>query len=409
MRLRDAPDAPPMSPPTPLQSLHCARLFDGERLLHDVRLTWSEGHITGLQPDAPRPAGDRRSIGPQWLVSPGLVDLQVNGGGGLMFNDDPSVAGACRIARAHARAGTTSLLLTLITDTRAKASAAQAAVRQALLAAVPGVAGLHLEGPYLQPARKGIHRAEFITTLTDVDVARIVAQAMGVPTLLTLAPECARPEQLRQLSDAGIRVFAGHTEARFDQIERAIAEGGLCGVTHLFNAMSQLGPREAGVVGAALRRPELWAGIILDGHHVSVPSADIAWRLRGREHMVLVSDAMAPSGTPQTEFMLQGVRIHVRNGRCEDDAGTLAGAAICLADAVRIGVQQYGLRLEDALYSASVAPARAMGLAHRIGRLQAGAQADLVLWNDALAVGGVLQRGAWALPVNGPPVSEADR
>jgi N-acetylglucosamine-6-phosphate deacetylase len=181
-----------------------------------------------------------------------------------------------------------------------------------------------------------------------------------------------------------------------------VDEGGLCGVTHLFNAMSQLGPREAGVVGVVFERPELWAGIILDGHHVSVPTARIAWRQRGRERMVLVSDAMAVAGTDLREFMLQGVRIQVRNGRCEDEAGTLAGAAICLADAVRIGVQRYSLSVEDALYSATTAPARAMGLDGEIGRLRVGARADLVLWDQALAVAGVLQRGAWVLPPDGP-------
>lgn len=397
-----------MSSLTPTHTLHCACLFDGERMLHDVRLQWAGGRITHLQPDAPRPGPAIATLGPQWLASPGLVDLQVNGGGGLMFNDDPSLAGARRITQAHARAGTTSLLLTLITDTREQLAAAQLAVREAMAVGLPGVAGLHLEGPFLQVARKGIHRAEFITVLTDADVAKLAARAKGLPCLLTLAPECCTPAQLRCLSDAGVRVFAGHSDARFEQMLQAVDEGGLCGVTHLFNAMSQLGPREAGVVGAVFERPELWAGIILDGHHVSVASAHIAWRQRGRERMVLVSDAMAVAGTDLREFMLQGVRIQVRNGRCENEAGTLAGAAICLADAVRIGVQRYGLSVEDALYSATNAPARAMGLDDEIGRLRVGARADLVLWDQALAVAGVLQRGAWALPPNGPWPSGLD-
>lgn len=384
-----------MSPPISHQTLHCARLFDGERLRRDVRLRLANGRVASMLDDHPAAPDDDMRIGPERLVSPGLVDLQVNGGGGLMFNDEPTVAGAARIAAAHARAGTTSLLVTLITDTRGQIASAQQAIGEALATGVPGVAGLHLEGPFIQPLRKGIHRESLITELNDADVADIARRAAGIPTLLTLAPERTTPSQVRRLADAGIRVFAGHTEATHDTFLRAVDEGGLCGVTHLFNAMSQLGPREAGVVGAVLQRPALWAGIILDGHHVSVPSAAIAWRSAGRERMVLVSDGMAPSGTGQTEFMLQGVRIHVRNGRCEDDAGTLAGAAICLSDAVRIGVQRYGLSLDDALYSATLAPARAMGLDAQIGRLQVGASADLVLWDETLTVQAVMQHGAW--------------
>lgn len=390
------------SSPTAHQQLHVARLFDGEHLQREVRLQWAGGRITAMQANQPLPTDGTPVLGAPWLISPGLVDLQVNGGGGLMFNDAPRLDGARRIAQAHAGAGTTSLLLTLITDTRDKVSLALQATREAITAGLPGVAGLHLEGPFLQVQRKGIHRAEHITAITDADVAGIATQAAGLPCLLTLAPECVGTAQIRAFSDAGVRVFAGHTQASHDELQRAITEGGLCGVTHLYNAMSQLGPREAGVVGAALLRPDLWAGIVLDGHHVSVPSVQIAWRLRGRGHMVLVSDAMATAGTTQTSFELQGQTIHVRHGRCEDDAGTLAGAAICLADAVRIGVAKYGLALEDALYSATAAPARAMGLAPGIGLLQPGAQADLVLWDEALAVQAVLQRGQWVrpLPVN---------
>lgn len=391
------------SPTAPAQ-IHIARLFDGEHWQHHVRLHWADGRITAMQANQPLPTDGTPVVAAPGLASPGLVDIQVNGGGGVMFNDAPNGDGALRITQAHAGAGTTSLLLTLITDTRSKLATAQQAAHAALAARMPGAAGVHLEGPFLQVQRKGIHRAEHITAITDADVDAIATQAAGLPCLVTLAPECVAVAQIRRLSDAGVRVFAGHTEASHDVLQRAIDEGGLCGVTHLFNAMSQLGPREAGVVGAALLRPALWAGIVLDGHHVSVPSVQIAWRMRGREQMVLVSDAMATAGTAQTSFELQGQTIHVRNGRCEDDAGTLAGAAICLSDAVRIGVQGYGLALDDALYSATAAPARLMGLAPNVGLLQPGAQADLVLWDEGLSVQAVLQRGQWVRPLPNPVV-----
>lgn len=380
-----------------IQSLWGARWFDGERLHAAGQISWQADTITYASDGRAGAPGAAKRLPDTWTVAPGLIDIQVNGGGGLMFNDAPTLEGVKHIAEAHARLGTTGLLPTLITDSRAQMCAAAHSARQALAEAVPGVLGLHLEGPFLETGRRGIHRSELIAQLTDEDVSALTA--IGVPCLITLAPEHVRADQIRRLSDAGLIVFAGHTNAGADVLQRAVREGGLCGVTHLFNAMSQLTPREVGVAGAALLDPSLWAGIILDGHHLSVASASIAWRLRGEERMLLVSDAMAPVGTDQTEFMLQGQRIHVRQGRCEDDAGTLAGAAISLADAVRIGVHHYGLQLSSALHAATAAPARLLGQYGRLGRLQAGAQADLVVLDEQLRVRGVLQRGTWRLPL----------
>lgn len=375
--------------------LHCARLFDGERMLHNVSLQFNQGRITRLEPNTRHDAARGASVGPTMLATPGLIDIQVNGGGGVMFNDEPSLACAQRIAQAHAAQGTTGMLLTLITDNRAQIAAAQATIRQALALQLPAVIGMHLEGPFLQVKRKGIHRAEHVTMMQAGDVDALCAMARVCPCLVTLAPECVAPDHVRALSTAGVLVFAGHTDADYGQLIAAMHDGGLRGITHLYNAMSQLGPRAAGVVGAALLQPMLWAGVILDGHHVCRESFEIAWRLRGSDRTVLVSDAMAPAGTDATSFNLQGQTIHVRNGRCEDDAGTLAGASICLADAVRLGVTHYGLTLEDALYCATAAPARLLGQYGQRGCLRPGSRADMAIFDAGLRVQQVLQGGTW--------------
>jgi N-acetylglucosamine-6-phosphate deacetylase len=376
------------------RTLHCARLFDGRALRDNVRLHFRGECVEALDIGVRR-VGNEPAIGRDWLVSPGLIDIQVNGGGGLMFNDQPDVAGAAHIAHAHALEGSTGLMLTLITDTREHIARAQYAVREALAMKTPGVMGLHLEGPFLNVARKGIHQAQHVTSLSPSDVDALVAGAAGVPTLLTLAPECVPRGLMRRLSQAGLRIFAGHTEATAADMVRAMADEGLCGVTHLFNAMSQLGPRDAGVVGTALLHPELWAGIILDGHHVGEASFELAWRARGRTRLMLVSDAMATAGTTQEQFYLQGQPIQVRQGRCENADGTLAGAAICLADAVRLAVTRYKMRLTDALYCATSSPAELLGLAHERGHVVPGGRADLAVFDKKLCVQGVMQGGQW--------------
>jgi N-acetylglucosamine-6-phosphate deacetylase len=383
-----------MTPMASTRTLHCARLFDGRALRDNVRLHLGGDRIEALDIGV-RPDGQEPAVGREWLVAPGLIDIQVNGGGGLMFNDQPDVAGAAHIAHAHALQGSTGLMLTLITDTREHITRAQRAVQAALSMKTPGVMGLHMEGPFLNVARKGIHQAQHITPLSPLDVDALIAGATGVPTLVTLAPECVPHGLIHRLSQAGLRVFAGHTEATAADMARAMAEEGLCGVTHLFNAMSQIGPRDAGVVGTALLHPALWAGIILDGHHVGEASFELAWRARGRARLMLVSDAMATAGTTQDQFNLQGQAIHVREGRCENADGTLAGAAICLADAVRLAVTRYQMRLTDALYCATASPAELLGLAHDRGHVAPGARADFAIFDKKLFVQGVMQGGQW--------------
>ena len=314
-----------------------------------------------------------------------------------MFNDAPNLQTLMQIAQAHRAHGTTALLPTLMTDTRAQMQHAVAAAREAC-AAVPGVLGIHLEGPFLQVARRGIHRQQLIATFdagaAASDLQLLSSLGSAGRTLVTLAPECVPAGTVLALRERGVLVFAGHTDARFEQLQLVLGEG-LDGFTHLFNAMSQLSGRAPGAVGAALLAPAAYTSLILDGHHVAPGSVAVLRAARGMQRVILVSDAMAVAGTSASEFMLQGQRIRVQAGRCSDDSGTLAGAAITLADAVRIGIAQYGLPPEQVLASATRVPAELLGVSGEYGVLRKHARADAVLFDAAFKPCAVMQAGDW--------------
>jgi N-acetylglucosamine-6-phosphate deacetylase len=368
--------------------IHCARLFDGWGLSPDKQLSIENGRISQLK-SSPHEAGGI-CIPEAYLVSPGLVDIQVNGGGGTLFNDNPSVDGISRLALAHALFGTTALLPTLITDDLEKTDLAIASVRSCIEKGMSNIVGIHLEGPFLSPQRQGIHQSKFMSQ--SLDIQQLSALGKSGKTLVTLAPERVSAQDIKALTESGVLVFAGHTDCDDDTFAVAV-EAGLCGVTHLFNAMSQLGPRQAGVAGATLLNNQLWAGIILDGHHVGQQSFEFVKRLNRLETTVLVSDAMPPAGCNITQFTLQGQAIHVREGRCVNDQGVLAGASITLSDGVRIAVEMYGLSIEQALASASRIPASLLGISSQKGVLQHGADADLVVWDAHHRVAGVMLSG----------------
>ncbi len=327
------------------------------------------------------------------ILAPGFLDVQVNGGGGVLFNDDPTPAALARIVAAHRAGGTTGLLPTLITD--APGLIARAA--HAVLAAgdMPGVRGIHLEGPFISPRRPGVHPPEWIRRMTPADAAGIAAIARRVTTLLTLAPEETTPDELRALAEAGAVLSAGHTEAGPATIAAARAAG-LRGFTHLWNAMPPLASRAPGPVGAALSDDTLFAGVICDGIHVDAVSLGLAFRALGPDRMFLVTDAMPPAGTTLESFELAGRRIRRCCGRLETADGTLAGADLTMIEAVRFACTRLGASLEDALRMASETPARFLGL-DDAGRIVAGAQADLVLLGPELGVMATAIGGDWVL------------
>jgi len=318
------------------------------------------------------------------LLLPGFIDTQVNGGAGLLFNDEPTVATIAAIGAAHRRFGTTGFLPTLISDDLGTVKVAIDAAREAIAAGVPGVLGIHIEGPYLNVTRKGIHDASKLRRTDDSSFALLTS--LGVArTLVTLAPEETSLETIARLVKAGVVVSAGHSNASY-AVVRAALDRGVSGFTHLFNAMSPLTSREPGVVGAALEDASAWCGIIVDGVHVDPVVLKLALRLRPHERFNLITDAMPCVGSAETSFLLQGKRITVRDGACFDDEGTLAGSALDMAGAVRNAVKLLGLDLADASRMASRNPAEFLGLDHELGRIARGCFADLVLLDDELRV-----------------------
>jgi N-acetylglucosamine-6-phosphate deacetylase len=316
---------------------------------------------------------------------PGFIDVQVNGGGGVLFNDDPSVESIREIGRAHRRFGTTGFLPTLISDDLDVVSRAVKAAQDAIETGVPGVLGIHIEGPFLNAARKGVHDETKLRWL-DEDALGLLTSLKGGKTLVTLAPERTTPRIIRKLSDAGVIVSAGHTNGTYAEIRTAL-DHGLTGFTHLFNAMSQLTGREPGAVGAALDDDNSWCGIILDGHHVDPVVLKIAMRSKRRDRFMLVTDAMPTVGAPNKTFNLQGRPISVAyDNMLVDEDGRLAGSDIDMASAVRNSVEMLDVDLPQAARMASLYPATFLGLDHELGRIEPGYRADLVLVDANLNV-----------------------
>ena len=349
-------------------------VFDGAVAHRNAAVIISGEGIEGLARRAELPADLplHEMPGGVWLA-PGFIDLQVNGGGDVLFNDAPTPQTIRQIAAAHRRFGTTALLPTLISDSPARMKAAVAAVDE-LSAVEPGVIGIHLEGPFLSPEKTGVHAPGQIRQPTANDLDLITAPRRGV-TLVTLAPEQVSPDFIGKLTKAGVRVALGHSMATYEQTREAIAAG-LTGFTHLFNAMRGLDSREPGPIAAALESADVWYGLIVDGAHVAPAMLRLA--LRGCGRPILVTDSMPPVGGTHATFTLNGDKISVRDGRCTRQDGRLAGSCLDMASAVRNCVRLLGVSLTDALRFASTHPAEFLGLDTKLGRIAPGLRADLV-------------------------------
>lgn len=372
------------------QVLRNARMLVGEEFRDDLALVIEEGRISAVLPDAAPPLGpadEQVDLGGGWLL-PGFIDVQVNGGGGALFNNTPDVPTLRTIAAAHRRFGTTALLPTLISDDLQVMRAAITATHDAIAQGVPGVIGIHLEGPYIAPARKGTHDVSKFR-VPDADEVALAASLDNGVTLLTLAPERVPLETIRALVERGVIVAAGHTAATYEEA-RAGLDAGIRGFTHLYNAMSPLQGREPGAVGAALEDRDSWVGIIVDGVHVHPGSLRVALAAKPRGRLLLVTDAMPPVGAEDPSYELYGEIITAVDGVVRNAAGSLAGSALDMATAVRNTVQLLGQPLAEAARMASTYPARFLNVDDRMGHIAEGFQADLVLLDDALQV-----RGTW--------------
>ncbi len=353
-----------------------ARVLVDDGFRDDLAVVVDAGVIVAVEHarDA-RGATERIDLGGHWLA-PGFIDVQVNGGGGVLFNDAPTVETIRRIGAAHRRYGTTGFLPTLISDDAATMRAAIDAVDAAIADGVPGVLGIHLEGPYIAPARRGAHDARKFRPLDDDELELACSLRHGL-TVLTLAPDQVPPARVRELAARGVIVCIGHTAADYAQA-RAALDAGARGFTHLYNAMSPLQGREPGVVGAALEDRASWCGLIVDGHHVHPASLRVALAAKPRGKLLLVTDAMPPVGAESDTYELAGVTIRCRDGRCETPDGVLAGSALDMASAVRNTVATLGVPLADAVRMASAWPAEFLGVADRRGRIAPGLRAELV-------------------------------
>ncbi|HSI05407.1 MAG TPA: N-acetylglucosamine-6-phosphate deacetylase [Myxococcota bacterium] len=357
-----------------------ARILAGGAWKDDHALILDADRIDAVLPTTQVPAGTARHVLAGGTLLPGFIDTQVNGGGGVLLNDAPTVDGVRAIAAAHRRFGTTGLLPTLISDDLDKVAQAIAAVDAAIEAKVPGVLGIHLEGPFLNAQKRGIHDAAKFRRL-DPDAVDLLASSRRGKTLVTLAPELCDAGLITALVERGVIVAAGHTLATYEQMQAAFAEG-LRGVTHLFNAMTQLESRSPGVVGAALESATCISGIIADGHHVAPASLRVALRTRGPSGLMLVTDAMSSVGSSLTRFSLFGQTITVADGALRGPEGQLAGSHLDMAGAVRNAVTMMGVDLAVASRIASATPATLLGIGDTRGIIAPGRKADLVHLDD---------------------------
>jgi len=367
-----------------MEALCGAMLFDGEVLRDGFAVLVDGPLIADVVAESQLAAGLRRHDLAGGVLAPGFIDLQVNGGGGIQFNAEPTAEGIRRIAEAHRRHGTTALLPTVITDAPEVMSRAIDATTEVRAAGLPGVLGIHIEGPFIDVKRKGAHDARFIRTMTEADAEALSAAACGV-MMLTVAPNCVPPHMIRRLAERGVIVSLGHAAATADEAQAALSAGAR-NFTHLFNAMSQLEGRAPGMVGAALADRNSFCSIIADGHHVRDTALSAAIAAKSFDRIILISDAMASAAGGPDRFELQGRPVTRVDGRLELEDGTLAGSNLTMEEAVRHCVNSLSVRLEDALRMASLNPATLIRREKDLGRIAPDYVANLVHLDDDLMV-----------------------
>jgi N-acetylglucosamine-6-phosphate deacetylase len=371
-----------------MQQLSVSRLFDGETWFDNVTVSIARGNISAIAPAQ----GDCL---PGMLV-PGFIDVQVNGGGGVLFNTTPTRETLRTMLRAHARFGTTAMLPTVITDSVTVMQHAADVIAQAIAENEPGIIGVHFEGPHLSVVKKGVHPQQHIRELSAAELAIYRRKDIGIK-MVTVAPETISPAQIRELVALNVIVSLGHSNADAETVQRALAAGA-CGFTHLYNAMSALTSREPGMVGAALADPGSWCGAIFDGYHMHPIAAKVALAAKPKGKVVIVTDAMSPVGTDDTEFAFFSGKVTRDGNKLTNETGALAGSVLDMASAVKYAVEQLALSPEEAIRMASLYPAQWLKR-NGAGVLNVGSQADMVLLDASWQV-----QQSW---INGQPIFTA--
>ncbi len=361
-----------------------SRVFDGENIRGGLAIIIEGDRIAEVVPEEKLASGIARRALNGGLLAPGFIDVQVNGGGGALLNGNPTIDTVRRIAESHRKYGTTGMLPTVITDAPEILAQAIAAVKAARVEKVPGILGIHIEGPFLDPERKGAHELRFIREMSGADVDQIANADCG-SVMLTLAPNRVPPGMIKSLAGKEVLVSLGHSEASLSEVAKALAAGARA-FTHLFNAMSQMNGREPGMVGAALADPDSFCGLIADGHHVHDAAIKVALAAKPRSRFMLITDAMPAAAGGPDNFKLQGRAVRRVDGRLVLDDGTLAGSNLTMDEAVRYCVERLGVALEDALRMASLNPAAFLRRDHELGRIKSGYLASLVHLGDDLRV-----------------------
>lgn len=369
-------------------------IFDGHTVHRHSALLTDNKIVTDIINHSSIPDECQVTRLPAGTLVPGFVDLQVNGGGGVLLNDHPTLEGIKTICATHGNYGTTSLLPTLITDTPGITTAAIEAGISAHKNQVPGFSGLHLEGPHLCVKRKGAHEGSLIRSMSETDLNQLLYARERLPNLMiTVAPESVTDAQITTLSKAGVLVSLGHTNASFKDASNAINAGARC-ITHLFNAMSPLNHREPGVVGCALSADNVYCGLIADGYHVNETVISLAMAAKNQTGKIfLVTDAMSTIGTEMSSFTLNGREILRRQGRLTLADGTLAGADLTMITAIRNIINKVGADRYEAFRMASLYPAQCLNILPQHGHLKPGAYANMVHLDDEFTITQVWQNG----------------
>ena len=365
------------------QALLGSQIFCGERFYDDHALLVEGKSIVDIVDKNNTPDNFNKIELDQGILAPGFIDLQVNGGGGVLFNNSPNKESLNTIIKAHQFFGTTSIMPTVISDSLEVLEQCIKTVTEEIKNN-SSLLGIHIEGPFFNTKYRGVHQKQYISTINS-DYLNLFESLKGFPVMLTLAPECISSQQLKHLTSLGIKTLAGHSDATYDELDDAI-KNGLDGFTHLFNAMGQISAREPGVVGSALHFENTFASIIVDLHHVHPSLIQLAYQLKPTGKLFFISDSMATINHGKPSFELYDEVVNESDGRLVNSEGKLAGSSITQIDAVKNAYQKCNIPLNQALAMASRYPAEYLGIENHLGSLKPGYRADLVHFDSNFKV-----------------------